>query len=176
MEWWEIDEAQKTWRRFKTHFTAAHKALRKVRGKTIRQTSYFQANQVLEQVNHNINQMKADILDSMSTFHQSAATPYDTTSFTTPTTLPTQASFVTTSTVSNDELLKLIQQLQPQLAKRTTNTTNTKKPTKRVVKHYCWTHGACGHQDNATFQNKMGCSVYYCRVAADQMANANGNE
>ena len=151
----------------------AHKDLRKVRGKTIEQTSYFQANQLVKEVNENITQMKSDILDSMSIIQQDRQ---DNSSVSTPT-LPTQtASAVTGSTVSNEDLLHMIQQLQVQLSSQ-----NTQAPTQqpRKMNHYCWTHGACGHpshkcrneksghQDNATFDNRMNGSTYFCRVAAD---------
>ena len=177
LEWYELDDEDKTWPRFKSHFNAAHKALRKVRGKTIRSTSYFQANQVIAEVNSNINKMKTDILENMSLLHNQSQ-PYDSSSLSSPT-LPTQASSVTSSNVSNAELLTLIQQLQQQLA---TQTPDPKKPSKRIITNYCWTHGACGHpsklcrnkkpghQDEATFDDKMGGSTYYCKIAADQFA------
>ena len=44
---------------------AAHKALRKVRGKTVRDANYFQAN-MMEEVHRGMDRMKADILESMS--------------------------------------------------------------------------------------------------------------
>ena len=175
LEWFERNEDEKTWVNFKLHFTAAHKALRRVRGNTIQDTSYFQANQMVEQVNNNINQLKTDILDSMSTLrghHQDSST------YSSPT-LPTLASSVTnTSKVSNEDLLLLIQDLQRQLNTKSQST--MKPPSKRIITHYCWTHGACGHpssacrnkkqghKDDATFQNKLCGSVYYCKVAADQ--------
>ena len=177
LEWYKLDNEHNTWQRFKTHFNTAHKALRKVCGKTIRNTSYFQANQVITEVNSNINKMKTDILDNMSLLHNQSQ-HYDSSSLSSPT-LPTQASSVTSSNVSNEELLKLIQQLQQQLA---TQTPAPKKPTNRIITDYCWTHGACGHpskiccnkktghQDDATFDNKMGGSVYYCKIAADKLA------
>ena len=179
MEWHSKPANEKTWIRFKRHFTMAHKDLRKVRGKTIKQTSYFQANQLVKEVNENITQMKSDILDSMSIIQQDRQ---DNSSVSTPT-LPTQtASAVTGSTVSNEDLLHMIQQLQEQLS---TQNTQASTQQKRKVNHYCWTHGACGHpsnkcrnkkpghQDNATFENRMNGSTYYCRIAADQRGQGN---
>ena len=87
-------------------------------------------------------------------------------------TVPTMASSVPTSSnnVSNEDLLKLIRDLQHQMNMQN-KTPMQKTPTKRIVSHYCWTYGACGHpsnlcrnqkqghQDKATFQDKMGGSV-----------------
>ena len=179
-EWHRKPPNEKTWIALKRHFTLAHKDLRKVRGKTIQQTSYFQANQLVKEVNDNITQMKSDILDSMSIIQQDRQ---DNSSVSTPT-LPTQtASAVTGSTVSNEDLLLMIQQLQAQLSSQSVQT--PPKNFKRKVDHYCWTHGACGHpsnkcrnkkpghQDNATLDNKMGGSTYYCRIATDQKVAGN---
>ena len=178
-EWHNKPTNEKTWIRFKRHFALAHKDLRKARGKTIKQTSYFQANQLVKEVNENITQMKSDIMDSMSIIQQDR---HDASSVSTPT-LPTQtASAVTGSTVSNEDLLQMIQQLQLQLSSQ-----NIQAPTqqKRKVNHYCWTHGACGHpshkcrnkkpghQDNATLDNRMNGNTYCVKNAADQKEQGN---
>ena len=185
LEWNAMDPLRHTWARFKRHFNAAHKALRKVRGKTIRDTSYFQAN-MMEEMNRSMDKMKTDILESMSIMQNQHHQNYDPSLVTTPT-FTTQASSVTsnrTDNVSNAELLRLIQQLQQQL-----NTQPPEKPksSKRVVTHYCWTHGACahpshlcrnkkeGHRDDATLDNKLGGSVYFCKVAEDERAKSANN-
>ena len=61
IEWFEIAEGEETIARFKQHFMAAHKVLRWVRGQKIRNTTYSQANQLMQEVNQNINHMKKDI-------------------------------------------------------------------------------------------------------------------
>ena len=175
LEWFDLPAADKTWDRFKEHFLEAHRALKKVRGKTIRNTNFFQANMV-EEVNQNISKMKADILESMSVYHNNSHPSYDASTYSTPT-MTTQASSVTANdTVSNADLLKLIQNLQAQILSQPM----PKQKGKRIVSKYCWTHGACahaykdcrnkkpGHKDDANFNNRMDGSDYFCKVAADQ--------
>ena len=180
LEWFEIDAARKTWARFKRHFMAAHKALRKVRGKTVRDTNYFQAN-MMEEMHRGMDRMKTDILESMSVMQNQSLPNYSPSALTT-STMPTQASSVTNTseTVSNAELLRLIQQLQQQLSMQPSTPSTKPNSSKRVVTDYCWTHGACahpshlcrnkkpGHRDDATFENKFDGSTYYCRVAEEE--------
>ena len=92
--------------------------------------------------------------------------------------MTTQASSVTTNdaNVSNADLLRMIQQLQGQIVSQPVQ----KQKGKRIVTHYCWTHGACahaskdcqnknpGHKDGATFEKRMNESDCYRKVAADQ--------
>ena len=184
LEWYEKDPNSQTWLAFKRHFTTAHKALRKVRGKTIKQTSYFHANQLVRELNDNITQMKSDILDGMSILQQDLrqdSSSVSTVTHASTTTQPTQtASAVAGSTASNEDLLRMIKQLQAHLALQSSSKPPPTNNTKRIVTHYCWTHGACGHpsnkcrnkkvghQDEATFDDKMGGSSYYCKIAAEQ--------
>ena len=41
LEWFELDDNEKTWLRFKRYFTTGYKVLCKVRGKTIQNTHPF---------------------------------------------------------------------------------------------------------------------------------------
>jgi hypothetical protein len=93
----------------------------------------------------------------------------------------------TTNSV-NAEMLRLIQQMQKQIINL--DVRNNRPPARRTpggrdngndrcvrrnTSKYCWTHGACahtsreciskaeGHQDGATFTNKMGGNTAYCR-------------
>ena len=127
LEWFELDDNLITWVRFKQHFTEAHKALKNVRGKTIRNTTYYQANSLVEEVNSNIQKMKSDILDSISVL-QSHHPSHEPRSLS-PQKIPTQASSVTHSinNVSNKDFLKLIQQLQQQLQVQTPSQPRSKR-------------------------------------------------
>ena len=96
-----------------------------------------------------------------------------------PSAYPSSTSSVSHSAnaTSNEDLLKMIQQLQNKIdALSTSSETPTKKPFIRNQTHrYCWSHGACGHdgkhcrnrkeghQENATFDNRMGGSTQYCK-------------
>ena len=84
------------------------------------------------------------------------------------------------------EILKILQQMQQNMAtpqttndSRTTNRTPRKTPDnttfrRRNTNKYCWTHGGCGHdsttcrakapghQETATFKNRMGGSNAHC--------------
>ena len=98
-----------------------------------------------------------------------------------------QATMYNATLASNAEMLRLIQQLQQQVASlqcvpvgtptkpSETQPGSGKRPRgRRTTNKYCYTHGACahtgfectnkkeGHKDEATFENKMGGSTYYC--------------
>lgn len=83
------------------------------------------------------------------------------------------------------EILKLLKDIKSDMLKCTpaTEDDGTKNPggqkrRRRDIQFYYWTHGGgnhkskdChnkkdGHQDDATFQNKMGGSTLYCRKAS----------
>ena len=76
------------------------------------------------------------------------------------------------------------QQLQSQSTASTVTSSSTSSSSRRRchrtnISFYCWSHGACahpspecknkrpGHQDAATFENKMGGSVAFCRPVND---------
>ena len=75
------------------------------------------------------------------------------------------------------QMMKQMQEMQAKLNSTTgcnNNNTNRNNRRQRNKTKYCWSHGACahnsascqskkeGHQDNATFNNKMGGSTNYC--------------
>ena len=89
------------------------------------------------------------------------------------------ASTLAPPSSSNTERLRLIAQLQQQRLTLQTappipNGGGRQTRHRRTVSKYCWTHGACahegkecknknpGHQDEATFANKMGGSTAFC--------------
>ena len=189
-EWFAKPTDQKTWSNFKRHFTRAHKDLRKVRGKTIRNTPYHQANNMVEKLTSDFQTMKSDLMESMSYMGQQQ----DSQVYTSPTSTSSSQGIQSTITpsinaVTNEELLRLLQQLQQQLQPPNQNLPpqNPRRITRRVVSKYCWTHGACahsgkdcntpkeGHKKEATFENRMGGSNYFCKVAADNNATGQQN-
>ena len=52
-EWFAKATNNKTWSNFKSHFNLAHKQLRMIHGKTIRNTPYHQANNMVEKLTNN---------------------------------------------------------------------------------------------------------------------------
>ena len=47
----------------------------------------------------------------------------------------------------------------------------------RNISHYCWTHRACNHtgyKPEATFENKLGGSTYYCQIIDNNNNGDNG--
>ena len=91
---------------------------------------------------------------------------------------PTSTLSPTANSVTTNDLLKIIVDLQNQINKKPPSFNNTTKPKNFIrnhVDHYCWTHGVCGHdskdcrnkkpghQDSATFDNKLGGSTFFCK-------------
>ena len=176
------------WSNFNCHFTLAHKKLRNIRGKTIHNTPYHQAINMVEKLTSNFQTTKSDLMESISYMGQQQ----DNSVYTSPTiTSSSQGnnSMITPSinAVTNEELLYLLQQLQLQLQPQTPPQQNPKCASRRVITHYCWTHGACGHsgedcknpreahKNEATFANKMGGSTYFCKLAADNQKTGQQN-
>ena len=175
--WFARPVADQTWLNFKDHFSSAHRALKQVRGPTMRSTT-FQANLMAEQLNENIERMKTEVLASVNALVTPTPAPNHSQ-------VATSAASVnaTTTCVSNDDLVRLITDLQQQVAnlKAPTSTPGQRNGNqlrrRRNTSKYCWTHGACshgsaecknkrdGHQDSATFANKQGGSTYYCQEA-----------
>ena len=49
----------------KTHFTSAHTALKRIRGPTLRNTAYHQANKMASEINTNYDSMKDGVLSGV---------------------------------------------------------------------------------------------------------------
>ncbi len=137
------------------------------------------------QLTDEFSQLRNEVMNSVQRLNdQQAPTPPVTTD------IANQATMYNATLASNAEMLRLIQQLQQQVASLQcvpvgTPTTPSQPPLtpsgsgtrprgRRTTNKYCYTHGACahtgfectnkkeGHKDEATFANKMGGSTYYC--------------
>ena len=188
--WYDRPPAEKTWVNFKTHFSQAHRKLKKVRGTTMRNTTFHQVNQLAEQINNDFAHLESDVLTSINEWSVARKTPDP------PLMAPApdrseQLATMNATIATNTEMLRLMQQLQQQLKNmQATSPPFPTQPTpsrngrgslrpRRNTSKYCWTHGACshessdcnakaqGHQDSATFNNKMGGSTYYCQPVTD---------
>jgi len=185
---WELKpSSRKTWREFKTHFHEAQLNLKKIRGPTMRQAGYHQANMVVEQIKEEIDShlqaRDSEVLAMLQSIP--ALTPASSSSSVESPIYDQQANALVDKTQL--EILKLLKELTvelkqvkssiPSSANQPTASTTGREPRryKRTnVSKYCWSHGACahdgkscnqkrqGHKDEATFTNRMGGSSAYC--------------
>ena len=182
LDWFEKPANQHTWQNFKLHFTQAHRALRKIRGKTIKNTPFHQANSIIHELNNNISTLRDEFRESISLITpQPPPSPYIPPQSPSPS--PTSSLTPTANSVTTQDLLQIISQLQSQLNQQQ-NPSQYKKPKSSFIRnqtdHYCWTHGACGHdskdcrnkkpghEDSATFENKLGGSTFFCKTKNDK--------
>ena len=187
--WLSQPAAARTWLAFKTHFTEAQEQLRRIRGPTMRNAAFTNtANSIItsvreelngerEKVFQRIDATEASIINALTASSGSESTEEDTVS-----TLTEKAN-VTTQDKVQLEILKLLKEIRSDIVanKPTADNNNEKNPRwkKRPYKRtdtrfYCWSCGAwnhkskdCkrkkeGHRDEATFENKLGGSTYYC--------------
>ena len=179
-EWYSRPPVEHTWQNFKSHFITAHRALKKVRGPTMQNTAFHQAHLMAEHVSDDIQQLKSEVLAKVDVL----VTPPPVTSGSSVPLAPSQVPAMYASTVaptgsSDTELLRPIAQLQQQLLTLQTTPSlqhggGRQSRHRHNVSKYCWSHGACahdgkdcknkkqGHQDGATFNNKMGGSTAFC--------------
>ena len=179
--------AAQTWTDFKIFFRRAHQELREVTdiGMEEAQRQAQQANlveQVVQGIQNAIhtNEPTADI-EQPTLQHIPPTEPPPVC----PQALPPQ-NMAFTATSMHPKFLQQFQAMQQmqfdhmqkmmeQMTNMTNNTNNNNGKKKRTTNKYCWTHGACahsskdcrskadGHQDEATFQNRMGGSTQWMR-------------
>ena len=181
-EWHELDADDQTWRTFKRHFNNAYRALKKVRGTVIKNTPFHEANSMAQQLHDDISDLRSEFRNSMHLITQENNVP---------TSSPQSSLTHSANSTTNDNLLQMILQLQQQMLNLHNSTPAPSqpapKPTRKFIRNhtdkYCWTHGRkrheskqCknkkdGHKDNATFSNKMGGSLQYCKEADNKDQN-----
>ena len=190
-EWNARPTVQKTWINFKTHFNAAYRELKLIRGPTMRNTAFHQAHQVAHDLSRDFTHTRDEIMAAMNTvtmMQDKSNAYYDDTTETSPPVTDKPASSMN-ATINQNVLLALKQLLKDELQQQLKSNqgdrrndygnggrkNNTRKRQRRNVSKYCWTHGACshegkdcenknsGHKDDATFQNKKGGSTYFCK-------------
>jgi len=162
-----------TWASFKTHFTTAHTELARVRGTSMRGSSFHQANATVaaltEQMQHIRNDLREEI-NSLSTFTPPTDFPTETPPPVTNTPTLTHPQMNATAQQGQQEIIAAIQQLQQQflnmnntINNRTNGRNNgssssagnggngntgngtTQRFTRNNISKYCWSHGACSH-------------------------------
>jgi hypothetical protein len=185
-EWFQRPIGQQIWADFKTHFTTAHNRLKRIRGPTMSNTPFQQANQ-LAAINTNLENVQTSVLASIQDLVDRQATTeqflqsYEPA----PAPAPSASTTATMNATVNAEILTLLQQMQTQMANMQVNQNNNggnngtgpRNRRRTITNKYCWSHGGCnhtsaqcrnkkqGHQDAATFTNRMEGSNDYCRPA-----------
>ena len=183
-DWYDRPPHEHTWVNFKTHFTAAQRKLKKIRGPTVRDTTFHQVNQLATKLTEDFSSFKSDVLTSLHDLGTSPppgiVQPLPPSSY--------QRNVETANAMPSvpTDLAQLIKDLQDKVNRLSVGSTHVTPPVRRSFRprrnteHYCWTHGAfahdskdckhkaSGHQDAATFQNKMGGSTYYCQPSSNK--------
>ena len=192
-EWMAKPIADKTWSNFKIHFDEAYQYLINLRGETMQNTSFQQQANLLSQQIIDLNNQrerdkveifsmvddaKSSILSAVGSMPALISSDSDTSSDMTPITTNTTPSV--NATHQDKIQLKMLEILERIDSKLDDSNENKRPRTRRVLDFYCWTHGAgnhksadCrnkkeGHQDNATFTNRMKGSNAYCKLAGKQ--------
>ena len=123
-EWYALPAENQTWPDFKLHFEQAHKKLRKLRGKTMRNTSFSQTanmitDRVLEQIQAKTQEEKEDILRHIADSEQkvlsalSAIAPEDRQDVETERIEPPQSTVnAVTSDAVQLEMLKILKEIK----------------------------------------------------------------
>ena len=187
-QWEDKPQDDKTWANFKTHFHEAQLQLKKIRGPTMQQAGYQHANVLAQELSRQIQQQLAQRDEQLLSVIQSIPSLAETSSSSdSDDTPPSQIANSVITQNTQLEILKLLQDIRQdmikgnQQQKREPRKGPFKKtpddqtqPKRRNTSYYCWTCGksnhpskkckfkAPGHQDLATFENKMGGSKAYC--------------
>ena len=181
IDWHDGIAADTSWDSFMSHFEDAHDSLAQVRGTTMAQAGYQpMANMVASQFEE-IEQLRRQIQDLQSRdpiVEPAAETPAPAANHTA-TNDPVQIAMLSTLATIASQLSQTgsgNDRTNSQRSQRN-NERNGERRQRRDISKYCYTHGACahtgtdcrakttGHQDAATFANKMGGSTLYCRTA-----------
>ena len=152
----------------------------------MQQAGYHHANLLATQLREDLDARNTDLMTVLQTAleaqsHSTAPTATVTSDLTNPTHQVNSAS----SDKVQLEILQLLQQMKTDLqakcapapaprTRRAKKTPDDASFPRRKTDKYCWTHGGCahdssackdkaaGHQDTATFSNRMGGSNAYC--------------
>ena len=173
-KWNRLQPAQKTWPHFKTTFRQAQTELRETGDLQINDTPFHSEN-LVEEVVRGVQRAlepaaeEAAMAEQQAMQHMANAT--------------TQNQMVPDLMTQMMQMMQQMQQMQAQIAQasvttpasnRNNSSNNNNNRRRKNTSKYCWSHGACahdsascqakkqGHQDNATFDNKMNGSTAYC--------------
>ena len=191
-EWNDLAPHLKDWAHFKTHFHNAQRDLKRIRGPSMQQAGFVQANHLAEELRTALNSNQIEVMNMLAKLEQKDDT-------TTPSTVSETLSLSQISEESanlvqtpnfTERLVQLMEKMESTMqaiseqhnqrggTKRGSGTTQ-KTPDnasfhRKKTSKYCWTHGACdhtgeecnnrapGHKASATKENKMGGSKAFC--------------
>lgn len=186
-KWLLLPAANQTWIQFKIHFTNEWNNLRRLRGPTMKDTSFtHHANLLRQEVLSAMQQERLAMIQEVKNSNASILQALSAVPSTCDTSNDTNTS---TSTITNDpainnindqkihlEMLKILQKIDKKLDSSTsTNRSSSQSNNRQRNTKYCWSHGACnhdsiacrnkrdGHKDEATFSNKLGGSTRGCK-------------
>ena len=179
-KWDEQLEGHQDWEGFKEHLRFAYRALKRTGALTIKDT--LDRHEVM-------NMVTAGITNAFHTMQNDRLPTQDPTTFSITSeqslppplldTIPTSSVATSATSTVSDITMQMMQQLLNQMATQqiSTNGTNSSRRNPNTChrnpnqRFYCWRHGACnhpsreyrnkgkGHQDDATFENRMGGST-----------------
>ena len=188
--WLTQPVASRTWLAFKSHFNDAQQQLRRIRGPTMRNTAFANtANSIINSVREELNGEREKVFQRIDEKYSSIPNELTATSDESSTSDEaskmsdiTERANSTTQDKIHFEILKLLKEIQTDMKISTAcyddddgNSRKKKRTRKRTdTRFYYWSCGAwnhkskdCkrkkdGHKDEATFENKLGGSTYYC--------------
>ena len=171
-DWLAKPAQDKTWHNFKLHFETEHDSLRDIRGITMQQAGFHQANYVADRVLSEVESVQDNVIQLLKKYDEAQVAPNDTNTIvqseiTMPTVMSSNVSATTdtTSQVSQaqanalssqgnlqmGQMLAMIQAMQEDMKNiKNTSTSRRTNKTRRVDK-YCWSHGACAHTSASCF-------------------------
>ena len=189
IEWHNTLPATQNWSTFTLHFEAAHDSLAQVRGTTMAQAGYQPMANMMASQYEQIEALKRKIEDMEVQQQQlQHSPPVD---HAANNAAAAAAAAATAAATGQDTvqavMLSTLATIAQQLASANSSSNNrnnsnggaprnNERRQRRDTSKYCYTHGACahtgsecrakttGHQDTATFSNKMGGSTSHCRT------------
>ena len=158
---------RQTWVNFKTHFTTAHTELSKVRGSSVRGSTFHQANTTVEALTVemvHIRDKLQESINSLSTVTPPTIQPPPEPNL--PTETPRTNQQINAATAGQQAIIEAIQQLQQQMIALSTRDNNRNnnggrgggtgngdgrgggRYTRTNTSKYCWSYGACAHSSS----------------------------
>jgi hypothetical protein len=162
-DWNKRPQVERTWVNFKAQFRQAQQELKETNGLEVGNAGFDQANlvkQVVDRFQAVMSPSKEE--NSMADDYMSSVANLAT----------SQKELFPTLLQQMKEIQDMMQKMQQQM--ETPTNRHRRQITRRNKSKYCWSHGACshtsstcnnkidGHKDEATFDNKLGGSIYYC--------------
>ena len=156
--------ADKTWDNLKAHFEAAHLSLRLVRGRTMQDSGFHQANNMANKVLQEIQEVQANVLQALDENRDIQ--------------VQQQANAINSDSGTHLGIMELLKSLQDEVKAMKAERAEEKRKNKERYEQrqktgkYCWSCGGCnhfgkdctkkkpGHKDEAKFNNIMeGCTT-----------------